>query len=57
MRHGFFVGALVVAGLFSIGMGIHRMHHGCSDRQAFERHVADICVQAAAKSCTCAAAK
>ena len=57
MRHAFLVGALVVAGLFSIGAGIHRWHDGCSDRQAFERHVADICVAAAARSCTCGATK
>ncbi len=57
MRHGFLVGALVVAGLFFIAVGIHRWHGWCSDRQAFERHVADICVEAAAKSCTCGAAK
>jgi hypothetical protein len=46
-----------VAGFFSIGIGIHRWHGGYSDHQAFERHVADICVQAAAKSCTCGTAK
>jgi len=57
MRHGFLVGALVVAGLFSIGVGIHRSYGGCSDRHAFERHVADICVTAAARSCTCGATK
>jgi len=52
MRRGFFVGLLTAFGLFSIGVGIHRMHGGCGDRQAFERHVAEICVQAAERTVT-----
>jgi len=61
MRHGFLVGVFTVLGVLSIGFGVHHLHGGCSNRQAFERHVADICVQAAersdAKSCASGANK
>ena len=47
MRHCILASLLAIIGLFSIGVGIHQLHGHCSDRQAFEQHVADVCVQAA----------
>ena len=50
MRHPILVLLFATAGLFSIGVGIHRLTGYHSDRQAFERHVADLCVQAAERT-------
>jgi peroxiredoxin len=51
MRHPILVVLFAVAGVFSIGIGIHHLKGYHSDRQAFERHVADLCVQAAERTC------
>ena len=51
MRHGIIVAVLSVAGLFSIAAGIHNLRWHHSERQAFERHVAELCVQAAEQAC------
>ena len=50
MRHCIIAAILTVVGLFSIGAGIHHLRGCPSDRQTFERHVADICVQAAERA-------
>jgi hypothetical protein len=54
MRHCILASLLAIIGLFSIGVGIHQLHghcYGhCSSRQAFEQHVADVCVQAAQRA-------
>ncbi len=51
MRHPILVLLFATAGLFSIGIGIHNLRGYHSDRQVFERHVADLCVQAAERTC------
>lgn len=51
MRHRFIIGFFAVAGVFFIGAGIHQLKSCHSHRDAFERHVADICVEAARRSC------
>ena len=51
MRHRFIAVLLAVAGLFSIAVGVHHLRWHQSDRQSFERHVAEICVQAAERTC------
>ena len=51
MRHPIIATVLAVAGLLSIAVGIHHLHGHELRRQAFERHVADICVQAAERTC------
>jgi hypothetical protein len=55
MRHRVLVSLLTIAGLASIGVGIHRVygHCGyghCGRHPAFEQRVADICVQAAQRT-------
>lgn len=50
MRHYVIVSLLTIIGLFSIGVGIHRHYGHCTRQQAFEQHVADVCVQAARRS-------
>jgi hypothetical protein len=52
MRHPILVLLLAISGLFSIAVGVHHIKGYHSDRQAFERHVADLCVQAAERTCT-----
>ena len=47
MRHPLLVTLLATLGLFSIGVGVCKLTGHCEWREAFERHVADICVQAA----------
>ncbi len=55
MRHGIIVGVLSLAGLLSIAAGIRQVTGHSLGRPAFERHLAEVCVQAAqktyAKSC------
>jgi hypothetical protein len=50
MRHCVLVSLLTIVGLFSIGVGIHQHHGHCARHQAFEQHVADVCVQAARRA-------
>ena len=52
MRHCLLVSLLTIAGLFSIGLGIHQHCGRCARHQAFEQHVADVCVQAARRTLT-----
>ncbi len=51
MRHPILVLLLTISGLFSIAVGVHHLRGPHSDRQAFERHVAELCVQAAERTC------
>jgi hypothetical protein len=51
MRHGFLVVLLGIAGALSIAVGVHRLQWRHSQREAFERHVAELCVQAAERTC------
>ena len=51
MRHAIIVTVLSVAGLLSIAAGVHHLRWHHSERQAFERHVAELCVQAAEQTC------
>jgi hypothetical protein len=51
MRHGIIVWVLGIAGLLSIAAGVHQLSWRSSGRQTFERHVADLCVQAAQQTC------
>jgi hypothetical protein len=52
MRHYVFVSLLTIVGLISIGLGVHQHYGYCSRQQAFEQHVADVCVQAARRALT-----
>ena len=52
MRHCILVSLLTIVGLISIGVGIHQHYGHCSRHQAFEQHVADVCVQAARRTLT-----
>ena len=52
MRHCVLVSLLTIVGLISIGVGIHQHYGHCARHQAFEQHVADVCVQAARRSLT-----
>ncbi|HEY3594679.1 MAG TPA: hypothetical protein VGL13_12420 [Polyangiaceae bacterium] len=38
---------LALGTVLGYGFGIHAMHHSASHREAFERHVAEVCVGAA----------
>jgi hypothetical protein len=42
---------LAVTGVFFIGAGIHQLQGCHSHKLVFERHVAEICVQAAERTC------
>jgi hypothetical protein len=50
MRRYFLVSLLALLGLFSIAVGVCRMTGHCARHDEFERHVADICVQAAQRA-------
>jgi hypothetical protein len=50
MRECIIASLLAIVGLFSIGVGVHQLHGHGSNRQAFEQHVADVCVQAARRT-------
>ncbi len=52
MRHRILVSLLTIAGLISIGVGIHQHYGHCARHQVFEQHVADVCVQAARRTLT-----
>lgn len=50
MHYRFIVSLLIIVGLSCIAIGIHQRYDHCGRRQAFEQHVADLCVQAAQRT-------